>query len=101
MPWFRCFLRGENFPGELIGEPGMIGFFTNRFVEASDEDEAETLALKQLRGEHRLDPPPGYISLGIARVYFEETVEVDPDEVPAQKQGLAFYPMQDDDAEVE
>jgi hypothetical protein len=35
MAWFRCFLRGEHFPGELVGEAGPIGFYVTRFVSST------------------------------------------------------------------
>ena len=30
--WFRCLFRGENFPGQLAGVAGLVGFFVTRFV---------------------------------------------------------------------
>ena len=48
MAWFRCFIHGENFPGELIGSAVPVGFYVIRFVEADDAAEAETLALRAL-----------------------------------------------------
>lgn len=99
MAWFRCFIRGENFPGELIGDPGLIGFYTNRFVEADSPEDAESLAIQQLRTEGKLQPPPAYAPTGIAKVFFQEIMEVAADEVPEQVQGFAFYSMVTDDAE--
>jgi len=93
MPWFRCFIRGENFPGELAGETGLIGFYTTRFVEAASAQQAESLVLEQLRAEPKLAPPAGYKPTGITRVFFEKIAEVAADQVPARQQGFVWYPM--------
>jgi hypothetical protein len=69
--WFRCFIRGENFPGQLIGEPGLVGFYVTRFVEAVDVAAAESIALRALRAEPKLAAPPGHTPTGRARVFFE------------------------------
>jgi hypothetical protein len=37
MPLFRCSIRGENFPGELIGLTTAARFKATRFVEAEGE----------------------------------------------------------------
>lgn len=94
MAWFRCFIRGENFPGELIGQPGLVGFYLTRFVEAVNAEEAETRAMQGLRSEPKLAPPPGYKPSGITRVWFEEIAELPADQVPARQPGFAWYPME-------
>jgi hypothetical protein len=33
---YRCLVRGENFPGEMLSLPYDVGFYTTRFVAASD-----------------------------------------------------------------
>ena len=58
MAWFRCFICGENFPGALAGISGLVGFYTTRFVEAIDHDDAEARVLELLRGEPRLESVP-------------------------------------------
>jgi hypothetical protein len=47
--WFRCSVRGENFPGELVGSPGDVGFYTTRFIEAPDAAQAEARVLANLK----------------------------------------------------
>jgi hypothetical protein len=94
MAGFRCFIRGENFPGELTGGAGLFGFYTTRFVEAASAEEAETLALQGLKAEPKLAPPAGYKPAGIARVFFEEIAEVAACDVPARQQGFVWYPME-------
>jgi hypothetical protein len=93
MPWFRCFIRGENFPGQLIGESDPIGFYVSRFAEAENAEAAEMAALCALKAESSLVPPPGYASKGKAMVFFQEIEELPAAEVPAVRPGFVFYPM--------
>jgi hypothetical protein len=54
MKKFRVFMRGENF---LLKEEGAVkrcGFYTTRFVEALDEDQAEQNAVELVRKEDQL-----------------------------------------------
>ena len=99
MAWFQCFIRGENFPGQLIGEPGPVGFYVTRFVEAADPEAAEAAALRGLRAEPKLAPPSGFIPMGQTRVFFEEITEPAAEQVPAVQPGFAWHPMEDADAE--
>jgi hypothetical protein len=96
MPWYRCKIRGENFPGELAETIGLVGFYTTRFVEVRDESEAETEAVEGLRADPKLVPPPGYVSQGIARVFVDEIALLSEDSVPANQAGLVWYPMEAD-----
>jgi hypothetical protein len=64
MAWFRCFICGENFPGQLIGETQLVGFYVTRFVEATDAAGAEAAALQALRAEPQLAPAPGLHTVG-------------------------------------
>ncbi|WP_168076830.1 hypothetical protein [Caulobacter sp. SSI4214] len=74
MPWFKCFIEGENFPGALIGKSHPVGFYATRWVEASSTDEAELVALDLLRTEPIFDIPVEQRPKN-ARVYFTEIVE--------------------------
>lgn len=94
MPWYRCMIRGENFPGQVIGEPGRVGFFLIRFVEAEDAASAESSALHLLRAEPKLAPPPGHTPKGDARVYFEHIEELALGAVPPVQPGFAWYRME-------
>ena len=97
MPWFRCLVRGENFPGQMIGRSEPVGFYVNRFIDAANPHEAELSALQSLRAEPKLAPPPGYEPSHECRVYFEEIEELTVDEVPAMQPGLVWYAMEDKD----
>lgn len=99
MAWFRCFIRGENFPVQLVGGGGPLGFYVTRFVDASDAESAEVAALQGLRAEPKLAPPPGYVPSGEARVFFEEIVELAAERVPEVQPGFVWYPMNDTGAE--
>lgn len=99
MAWFRCFVRGENFPGQHLGEAGPVGFYVTRFVEAADPEAAEAATLHSLRAEPKLAPPAGYTPAGQVRVYFEEIEELEAEKVPAVQPGFAWHPMRDTDAE--
>ncbi len=49
MPYFKCFIEGQNFPGELVGASEPIGFYVTRFIEASSAKEAEQKVLENLK----------------------------------------------------
>jgi hypothetical protein len=93
MAWFRCFIRGEYFPGQLVGVAGPVGFYVTRFVEADDEAAAELSALQGLQAEPKLTPPPGYTPSGQTRVFFEEIEAVAAEQVPTVQPGFVWYPM--------
>jgi hypothetical protein len=95
MAWFQCFIRGENFPGQLVGEAGQIGFYVTRFVEAAEPDAAEAAALQGLRSEPKFVPSAGFTPNGQARVVIEEIAQVAAGQVPSIKPG----PLEDADAE--
>ena len=99
MAWFRCFIRGENFPGQMVGQAGPVGFYVTRFVEAADLEAAEAAVLQGLRAEPKLGPPPGFTPTGRARVFFEEIEAVPAGQVPAVPPGFAWHPMAAADAE--
>lgn len=93
MPLFRCLIRGENFPGELLGDSKAIGFHATRFVDAESAAEAEKLAVAALRQEPAL-------TLAVeprvknAKVYFDSIVEVPGDTERTPNSGFSFHPME-------
>ena len=94
MGWYKCVILGENFPGTLIGVPGPVGFYVNRWVEAASPEAAEQEALATLRTDANLQLPEGVEKPKDARVNFEEIHEVDAPVVPNGQQGFAFFPME-------
>lgn len=93
MTRFKVVVEGRNF---LIATPegeAKHGFYTNRFVEASNPDAAETAAVEQLRGRQALrdvarnrwdDPPVLYVAEIKEMASFEG--------LPTLDQGLIWFP---------
>jgi hypothetical protein len=91
MPLFRCFIRGNHFPGVLIGEDKPIGFYTTRFVEASSPSEAESLVVDLLRNDESLAITPAQRTKQ-AKVFVEEVLEVAPNTERIPNKGFTFFP---------
>ncbi len=90
MPLFRCVLRGEHFPGRLLGERKPIGFYTTRYVDADDVDDAELKAVDRLREDPKLQLAPEHRTKD-AKV-FVETIEEVPDDTPrVPDSGFSFF----------
>lgn len=93
MPCYKCFIAGENFPGELIGESKAIGFYTTLYVEANNLEAAEALALTNLKNEKRLTLPPNVVHPNNAKVFFESIEEIEHTEVSGTNLGFSFFIM--------
>ena len=94
MKWFKCYIEGENFPGELVNDDKLIGFFITRFVQADSPEEAENIALGRLKDEESLKLPTGASPSAIAKVYFGKIAEVSEKDVPTDQPGFTFFPME-------
>ncbi len=92
MPLFRCSICGENFPGKLLDQEDLVGFYTTRFVEADTPEQAELAVLELLRSDASLELPPEYRSQD-AKVYFEDIDEVPMDTERAPNAGFVFFTM--------
>jgi hypothetical protein len=92
---YRCFIRGENFPGELMGMKGLAGFYTTRWVEATSPEEAEAKALEILRADPDLKvSSPKIRERGDkARVYFEKIDPVRPGIKTGPNKGATWFEM--------
>jgi hypothetical protein len=75
MAWYRCLIRGENFPGAILGQKKTIGFYTTRVVEADSTEEAEMKALADLKKDKTLRVPKMQRDPE-AKVFFEEIAEL-------------------------
>ena len=75
MPWYQCLIRGENFPGAILGKKAPIGFYTTRVVEADSTQDAEMKALANLKEDKKLQVPKIKRSKE-AKVFFEEITEL-------------------------
>ena len=91
MPWYRAFVRGENFFLEVDGKVQRFGFYTNRFVEAADPREAENTAVARIRSHDRLRSGVCNLSEDPPMIYVDEIAEISRDDVPEKEQGLAFF----------
>lgn len=92
MRLFRCSICGENFPGKLLDQEDLVGFYATRYVEADTPEQAELIALDLLREDAGLDLPPEHRSQD-ARVYFESIDEVPEDTERAPNAGFVFFTM--------
>ncbi len=54
MPKYKVLINGANFLIEMDGRIAKYGFFTTRFVEATDADAAENTAVQMIRETQRL-----------------------------------------------
>jgi hypothetical protein len=90
MPHYRVLLRGENFWLRIDERPRRMGFFTTRFVEAPDVEQAGQAALALLRGEGRLKPRNEATDAPL--VFFDEIEEVQAADIQVVATGLSFYP---------
>jgi hypothetical protein len=92
MALYRCLIRGDNFPGELIGQSSAIGFHATRFVDAPSTEEAERLAVAALRQDAALTVSVEPRTKN-AKVYFESIEEVPADTERVPNSGFTFFPM--------
>jgi hypothetical protein len=90
MPHYRDQLKGLNFWLKFEDKPKRVGFFTTRFVQAADEDQAERKAVQLLGDDPKLhgvlnernDPP---------EIIIEEVDEVEASQVAPVLQGYSFF----------
>ena len=88
MPLYRCLIHGKNFPGVLIKSKKPCGFYTTRFVEASDPEEAELKVVGLLRDDASLQVSEKHRTSD-ARVFFDEIEEVS--DITGPNKGFTFY----------
>ncbi len=88
MPLYRCLVYGKNFPGALIKSKKPCGFYTTRFVEASDPEDAELKVVDLLREDASLQVSEKHRNSD-ARVFIDEIEEVA--EITGPNKGFTFY----------
>ena len=76
MPFYRCFIRGEHIPGEVIGSTGLYGFYTTRWVQALNRRRAELRAVEVVRRDPRMGVPEGVPQSDAARLYVEDIEQI-------------------------
>jgi hypothetical protein len=94
--WFQVLVHGENFLMEVDGRTGCYGFYTTRFIEAANQEEAENIAIILVKNEPRIidsvcnpeDSPP--------LVYVEEIEEIAEPDADRIQSGFAFFSEEDE-----
>jgi hypothetical protein len=92
MPRYKVEINGQNFLIHMEGQIAKYGFFTTRFVEATDSTAAENTAVQMIRETQRLrelvrnapDDPPVMDVIGITEM---ESV----DGTGSREPGFAWY----------
>jgi hypothetical protein len=92
MSLYRCLIRGENFPGELIGLTTAVGFHATRFVDAGSAEEAEGIAVAALRQDAALTVT-AEPRVKNAKVFFESIEQVPADTERVPNEGFTFFTM--------
>ncbi len=90
MSHWRVKLNGKNFWLRLDADPKRLGFYTTRYVEANNAQEAELAAVQLIRDDpelqgvlnERSDPP---------MIYAEEIIEVTVLDSKYVNAGYTFY----------
>ncbi|WP_338445006.1 hypothetical protein V5F89_07325 [Pelagerythrobacter marensis] len=91
MTWYRLLILGNDFPLEEDGVPVLMGWYTTRWVEAADPEEARAVALEALRSE----PLLADVSAGCgATISWEEVERVEESDVPDRQGGFSFFRME-------
>jgi len=93
MPWFKCFAAGENFYRLDDGNVERFGFYTTRWVEAKNSQEAEVKVVEMLRQEPQLARPEWYDGREPRPAVSIERIEEVPADDARDPLGFAFYPM--------
>ena len=92
---YRVLVRGENFLLNLDGKNQKLGFYTTRFVEAPNEEEAEERAFAMLRNDPKLQKGVLNEKSDVPVMFAEEIVELGSfDGLKMPGTGFAFYPQE-------
>ena len=89
--WFRAFIRGENFLMEVNGKLSRYGFYTTRFVEASDSSGAEIAAVTAIKKDPKLWDTVRNPKNDSPMIYVEEIIPIDSSDSKAVAAGFTFY----------
>jgi hypothetical protein len=95
MPWYRCSVRGENFPLSVLGglrggrTNGHAGFYATRWVEAADRAEAEHRCIDLVKRDPALAHQRVLNSSPTLHVEKIEELAGEPEQHPGS--GFSFY----------
>ena len=92
MPKYSVLLEGENFPLKLEGETRLYGFYTTRRVKAENEEQAELIAVAEVKSDESLlssidrefEVEPKIFLESISKISWWSRLK---------KTGYTFYPM--------
>lgn len=94
MPWFRCLLNGENFPGVLIDRDVPVGFYVTRYVQAGHAAEAERIAVQRVLDEEPISALRQSVDCSVAKILADEVELFREECLPEQESGFIFYAME-------
>jgi len=94
MPYFRCFIRGENIAWPDGDSWQLMGCYTTRWVQALNPQRAELKAVSTLRHEPEFQRPEGYNGGPPAKVFVEKFEQVS--NLPVKRgRGATWFSMED------
>jgi hypothetical protein len=92
MKKYRILINGRNFILDMGDGVAKHGFYTTRFVEASDSDDAEFKAMASIRKRDDIKPMLRNAAGDLPMLYAEEIQEIESFEgVENLEQGFAWY----------
>lgn len=94
MKYYRVLLNGQNFLINYEGKKIYMGFYTTRFVEASNSEEAELKAVNNIRNNEKLkDATLNKSWQKKAKIYLDEIYEIEEKDVQ-RDYGFGWYKME-------
>jgi hypothetical protein len=86
MPNYRCFIRGDNYPGQIFGDDGIIGFHATVYQRALSSEKAEYKIMDRIR--EMFDEHHALCEELNSSVTFEEIVRC---EMISRKRTIVFH----------
>ncbi len=97
---YKVLVRGDNFLLNLDGKNQKLGFYTTRFVEAQNEEDAEERAIVLLRDDSKLRSGVLNEQSDSPVMFAEEIVELKSfDGLKTPGTGFTFYPKENEESE--
>lgn len=93
MKTFKCFVRGENFPGDVTGLSCLVGFYTTRYVRANHISEIEPIIWQSILNDARLSPSLSRCNLSDIKIILEDIERISEDAFDQESQGFVWYEM--------
>lgn len=94
---FKCFVRGENIPGFVIGLPGPAAFYTTCYIRANSDAEIESMVQQKILNDAGLSLILSRSDLSDIRIVVEEIEIVSEDGFDQKTQGFVWYDMNAED----